>query len=134
MPKGRKPNDGRGRLGGRAAGTPNKDNPFKVLLHEHSVDYFTKSIPAEEVDIFPEQNKRAEFIAHNQGKVFSQYELDLLCMKAADRAKAELELLAFHTPKMQAVAADMTVKDKSAFITNRLLRIVAGEEVDSEDE
>ena len=37
----RQKNDGRGRLGGRTAGTPNKDKPLKTFLREHSLLYFT---------------------------------------------------------------------------------------------
>ena len=44
----RKQGDGRGRLGGRAAGTPNKDKPLKTFLRQHSVKYFTPCI--EEID------------------------------------------------------------------------------------
>lgn len=126
----RKKNDGRGRLGGRQAGTPNKDNPLKTLLHDHSVDYFTPSIKAEDVDMFPDAAHKADFISRHKGKIFSQYELDLLCMKASDRAKAELDLLNYHTPKMQSISADMSIKDTNLTFTERLLRVARGEDLD----
>lgn len=122
MPRGRKPNDGRGRLGGRKPGTPNKDNPIKVLLREHSASYFLKNIDAKDVDWADDEWKKK-----HKGEVFSKYELDLLCMKAADRAKCELDLLAFHTPKMQAVSADMSVQTNKT-ITDILLSIAAGDD------
>lgn len=140
MPKGRKPNDGRGRLGGRQAGTPNKDNPLKNMLHDHSVDYFTPNIEAKDVElkyfiIDPEAENalelaeaaRKDFIALNKGKIFSRYELDLNAMNPGARAKVEIDLLSFHTPKMQAISADMSVKNDNT-ISGILLDIAAGKD------
>ena len=124
----RQKNDGRGRLGGRTAGTPNKDNPLKTLLHGHSSDYFAKSTPAEEVDFCND-----EWREKHKGEVFSKFELDLLCMKATDRAKAEIELLSFHTPKMQAISADMSVKDANKALTDRITRLAAGEDIPADE-
>lgn len=120
----RKKNDGRGRLGGRQPGSLNKDNPLKILLHTHSVDYFTPSIPAETVDFLRDKK---EYV----GKTFSQYELDLLRMKASDRAKAELELLNYHTPKMQSISADLGVKEQNQALSLRIARLAAGEDIPS---
>lgn len=130
MPKGRQKNDGRGRLGGRVAGTPNKDNPLKVLLHEHSTEYFLPSIAPDEIkdSFFASTEEKALFVKKNKDRLFSQYEIDLMCMKAADRAKAELDLLAYHTPKMQAISADMSVKDQNKSFTELLLALAKGED------
>lgn len=125
----RKANDGRGRLGGRQAGTPNKDNSLKVLLQEHSIDYFTPTLKAK--DIFKEDEELRKKYAN---KVFSQYEYDLLCMKPSDRAKLEVDLLAFHTPKMQAISADMAVKANKTPFTERLARLSKGEEISSDED
>lgn len=140
MPRGRKANDGRGRLGGRQAGTPNKDNPLKNMLHEHSVDYFTPNIEAKDVElryfiIDPEaedaqdmaMEAKKEFVALNKGRVFSRYELDLLAMAPSARAKVEIDLLSFHTPKMQAISADMSVKNDNT-ISDILINIAAGKD------
>ncbi|MBP5545745.1 MAG: hypothetical protein J6X59_00480 [Bacteroidales bacterium] len=146
MPRGRKANDGRGRLGGRQAGTPNKDNPLKNMLHDHSVDYFTQNIAAKDVDlryfiIDPEAENaqdlarefKQEFVAQNKGRVFSRYELDLLFMSPSARAKVEIDLLAFHTPKIQAISADMSVKDSNHSFTLRLARLANGEDISADE-
>lgn len=125
----RKKNDGRGRLGGRQAGTPNKDNPLKTILHTHSVDYFTPSVPADEA--FADN---PDMLLRHQGRVFSLYELDLLGMKPTDRAKAELELLGYHTPKMQAVSADLSVTQHNLSIAMRISKIANGESITNDDE
>ena len=132
MPKGRKPNDGRGRLGGRKAGTPNKDNPLKTLLHGHSVDYFTPSMHAEDIDFL--RDAEGQTLPEFRGRILSQYDLDLVRMKASDRAKIEVELLSYHTPKMQSVSADMTVKDDNQKYTNRLTRLAAGEDIPNDQD
>lgn len=125
----RKKNDGRGRLGGRQPGSLNKDNPLKILLHTHSVDYFTPSIPAETVDFL--RDKNGNTIKQYVGKTLSQYELDLLRMKASDRTKAELELLNYHTPKMQSISADLGVKEQNLSLSLRIARLAAGEDIPS---
>lgn len=140
----RKKNDGRGRLGGRAAGTPNS-NPLKDLLRSHSIDYFTPSIPACDVELkyFVGEiktadderralDRKAEFVANHKDEVFSLYQLDLWDMKAVDRAKLEVDLLAYHTAKMQAISADMNVKANQT-LTDRLLRVTAGEDISADE-
>ena len=118
---------GKPKTGGRAKGTPNKDNPLKTLLHEHSVDYFTRNIPVEDVDIGNEEWKQ------NHAGMLSHFEIDLMCMKESERAKAEIELLSYHTPKMQAISADMSVKDANKTITDRISRLAAGEEIPADE-
>lgn len=130
----RKPNDGRGKTGGRKKGTPNKEKPLKTFLREHSLDYFTPCIPPEDADIFIDEEKKKEFVKKYKGRLFSQYELDLRCMKASDRAKAELDLLAYHTPKMQATAVDMTLQEQNKSLSDRLARLAAGEEIEPPEE
>ena len=127
--KGRKPNDGRGKTGGRQKGTPNKDHPLKTILRQHSQNYFDVCIRAEDAE-----GKKDEWKAEHAGCVFSQFELDLMDMKPSDRSKAELELLTYHTPKMSAISADMAVKDANSTFTNRLSRLANGEDVSAPDE
>ncbi|MCR5588105.1 MAG: hypothetical protein K6F72_00650 [Bacteroidales bacterium] len=147
--RGRKANDGRGRIGGRQAGTPNKDKPLKAMLHDHSVNYFTANITAEEIDLryfMPPMGKddsvevanriaiaaKEEFVAKHKDETFSQYELDIRAMKPVDRAKAELDMLNYHMPKMQAISADMSVKANS-ILTDRLRRLAAGEDINADE-
>lgn len=119
---------GRQKTGGRVKGTPNKDNTLKVLLHQHSVDYFTPVIPADMVEL-PNGVDKDAFLAMNKGKMFSRYENDLMLMKASDRAKCEMDMLQYTTPKMQAISADMSVKDANKDLTDRLTRLAAGEDI-----
>lgn len=79
----RQPNDGRGRIGGRKKGTPNKPKPFKEILSNHSMQYFSAD---------PETG-------------LSSFEKDLKALKPSERVEAEIKILSYHTPKIQAIAA-----------------------------
>lgn len=118
----RQKNDGRGRLGGRQKGTPNKQKTIKTFLREHSENYFFPCIEEKDDDGNP------------TGRIISQYEMDIKFMKPTDRVNAELSLLKFHTPQMQATAVDMEVADKSSVISDRLARLAAGEEIKADSE
>lgn len=137
---------GKPKTGGRAKGTPNKDNPLKTLLHEHSTEYFSKNIRPEDVNVSvfiidPKADNaitlaetiKEQFVEQHKGEIFSKYEIDCISMRASDRAKAEIELLSFHTPKMQAISADMSVKDANKTITDRISRLAAGEEIPADE-
>ena len=115
-------NDGLGRIGGRQKGTPNKEKSIKSYLRAHSETYFTPNI--EEVD----EN------GIKTGRILSQYELDLQQMKATDRVNAELSLLKFHTPQMQATAVDMSLSEENNTLSDRLKRLSNGEEIESNQE
>lgn len=78
----RKKGDGRGRLGGRTAGTPNKDKPLKTFLRQHSIDYFTPTIE--------EDDDKGE----KTGRTLSQFDID--CM-ALDPATASMPKSSFST-------------------------------------
>ena len=118
------------KTGGRKLGTPNKDKPLKAILMQHSMDYFFPSIPAEEVDCFFDEKKKEEFAQKNKGKLFSQYQIDLMCMKPADRAKLEQDILSYHTPKMQATAIDMSLSEEKRTLADRIERLSRGEEIE----
>lgn len=139
-------NDGRGRIGGRQKGTPNKNTPLKTLLQDHSIDYFTPGIAPEEVELeyfMRPQDKekkmelalqrKEEFVKNNKDTLFSRYELDLRCMKPSDRAKTELDMLNFHTPKMQSISADVAVSKHNITIAERLKRLAAGEDISTDN-
>ena len=118
----RKKGDGRGRMGGRAAGTPNKDKPLKTYLRQHSIGYFTPSI--EEKD---EEGK-------NTGQLVSQFDIDCKCLDPESRVDAEIKLLKFHTPQMQSTSVDMTIVDENKTLSERLARLARGEDITSPDE
>ncbi len=117
----RKAGDGRGRLGGRAAGTPNKDKPLKTFLRQHSVEYFTPSI--EEV----KDGKKT-------GRLISQFDMDCKTLDPESRVDAEIKLLKFHTPQMQSTSVDMTIVDDNRTLSERLARLAAGEDIASPSE
>ncbi|EJW89979.1 hypothetical protein EVA_21913 [gut metagenome] len=102
----RQKNDGRGRLGGRTAGTPNKDKPLKTFLREHSLLYFTPD---------PETGR-------------SQYDLDMEALDPRDRIDAELKLLNYTTPKMQATTVDMAITDDKQTLSSRLAQLAEEEQ------
>lgn len=118
----RKKGDGRGRLGGRAAGTPNKDKPLKTFLRQHSVQYFTPSI--DEID---DKGKKT-------GRLVSQFDIDCKTLDPESRIDAEIKLLKFHTPQMQSTNVDMTIVDDNRTLTERLARLAAGENIASPSE
>jgi hypothetical protein len=118
----RKAGDGRGRLGGRAAGTPNKDKPLKTFLRQHSVQYFTPSI--EEKD--DKGNKT--------GQLVSQFDIDCKTLDPESRVDAEIKLLKFHTPQMQSTSVDMTIVDENRTLSERIARLAAGEDIASSSE
>lgn len=113
----RKKGDGRGRLGGRQAGTPNKDKPLKTFLRQHSVEYFTPSISEVGEDGKP------------TGRTVSRYDIDVAALDPASRVDAELKLLKFHTPQMQSTSVDMTVLDDNRTLADRLARLASGEDI-----
>lgn len=102
----RQKNDGRGRLGGRTAGTPNKDKPLKTFLREHSLLYFTPD---------PETGR-------------SQYDLDMEALDPRDRIDTELKLLNYTTPKMQATTVDMAITDDKQTLSSRLAQLAEEEQ------
>ena len=102
----RQKNDGRGRLGGRTAGTPNKDKPLKTFLREHSLLYITPD---------PETGR-------------SQYDLDMEALDPRDRIDAELKLLNYTTPKMQATTVDMAITDDKQTLSSRLAQLAEEEQ------
>ena len=118
----RQKGDGRGRLGGRQAGTPNKDKPLKNCLRQHSIEYFTPSI------------EQTDDNGNKTGKLISQFDIDCSSLDTASRVDAELKLLKFHTPQMQSTSVDMTIVDDNHTISERIARLAAGEDIPSPSE
>lgn len=130
----RQKGDGRGRLGGRAPGTPNKEKPLKAFLRQHSTEYFTPSVLFDETlaATFAALQVPVRF---KVGDMVSQFDLDVAAMPSTDRVDAELKLLKFHTPQMQSTSVDVTIADANLTLTQRLSRLAEGEDVDApEDE
>jgi hypothetical protein len=104
MAKGRK-------TGGRVKGTPNKDNPLKGYLAAHSLHYFQ---PRQQED----------------GTICSDFEVDLVNMRADERVTAELKLLKYHTPEMKSTDIDMTISDAARTIEDRLSELCGDSDSD----
>lgn len=126
------------KTGGRQKGTPNKDNPLKAILKQHSTQYFT---PRPQTDSNGHPKKLITYdadgkeiavviLADSQGKpmVMSDFEVDMLGLKGVERVNAELRLLEFHTPKMKAVDVDMNVSAGNLSIEARLKELITEEE------
>ena len=126
------------KTGGRQKGTPNKDNPLKAILKEHSTQYFT---PRPQTDskgrpkklyTYDDEGKEISFIilADNNGKpmVMSDFDVDMLQLKGVERVNAELRLLEFHTAKMKAVDVDMNVRGGNLTIEARLKQLIEEDE------
>lgn len=88
------------KTGGRKKGTPNKDNPLKGYMREHSLAYF------------------APDPANKDG--LSCFDLDMMQLDPSDRVLAELKLLKFHTPEMKSVDMDMSVSSGADSLAERL--------------
>ncbi len=116
----RKKGDGRGRLGGRTAGTPNKDKPLKTFIRQHSIDYFTPTI--EEDDDNGEKT----------GRTLSQFDIDCMALDPATRVDTEIKLLNYHTPKMQSTSVDVTVAELNLTLTQRLAQLASGLEISAD--
>lgn len=87
------------KTGGRKKGTPNKKNPLKGYLRTHSLEYFE----------------------HGDGEE-SAFERDLRELSPAERVQAELRLMKYHTPEMQAVRMDASV-EVAKTIEDKLLEL-----------
>ena len=111
---GRKKNDGRGKTGGRVAGTPNKDKGLKALIASHLDTYFAPTIET--------KNRDGESV------LVSQFEQDFDHLDPDKRVKLAADMLNYTIPKMQATAVDMTMGDRKRPLTERLAALVDGEE------
>ena len=114
--------DGRGRLGGRQPGTPNKEKPLKTFLRQHSLEYFTPSIEEKDGN------------GKKTGRLLSQFDLDCMVLDTESRVDAEIKLLKFHTPQMQSTSVDMTIVDDNRTLSERIARLAAGEDIASPSE
>lgn len=139
------------KTGGRQKGTPNRNNPTKGILINHSADYFT---PREQVEVdgSPRTIQRIKFENDADGGqlrrsvvdipavdadgnplVMSDFEFDMLYLSPADRVAAELKILEFHTPRMKSQDINMEVNMGPRTIEDTL-RALCGSEEDEADE
>ncbi len=136
--------------GGRQKGTPNKNNPTKGILINHSSNYFT---PREQVDIDgkPRTIQRIKWVngvdgmprrsvvdidvvdADGKPLVMSDFEFDMMYLSAADRVSAELKILEFHTPRMKSQDINMEVNMGPRTIEDTLKALCGGGEEDEDE-
>lgn len=111
------------------------------------MEYFSKNIHPEDISVSvfiidPKADNavslaeiiKKQFVEQHQGEVFSQYDIDCIGMRPSDRAKIEVELLAYHTPKMQAISAEMSIQATNKTLADRIARLANGEDIPSDVE
>ncbi|MBD5284828.1 MAG: hypothetical protein HDS29_00940 [Bacteroides sp.] len=133
MAKGRK-------TGGRAKGTPNKENPLKGYIRAHSLSYFEPK-PQTNPDGSPRKIDFTDkdgailqtiILSNPDGspRIMSDFEIDIISMEPNERINAELRLLKFHLPEMKAIDMDMTLNETSQTIEERLAALAEEENED----
>lgn len=138
----RQKNDGRGRLGGRQKGTPNKENPLKGFLRAHSYAYFEPK-PQTETDGSPRKltfrdkdgiiyETKPLADADGNPRVMSDFDVDMMILDPNERITAELRLLEYHTPKMKSVDVDMNVNGTVYTIEDKLRELCGADDEDDE--
>lgn len=135
------------KTGGRKKGTPNKNNPLKGILINHSTEYFTKRIQTD-ISGSPREIQRARLVQEEDGSVrkvidmipltdsegfplnMSDFEADMLALDPADRVAAELKILEFHTPRMKSEDINMEVNLGPRTIEDTLAALCGEDEED----
>ncbi len=107
------------KTGGRQKGTPNKENPLKGFLRDHSMKYF--------------EPHGQEHPITKELAVISDFEADMLLLDSDQRVAAEIKILEFHTPKMKAVDISLEAEVSAPNIEERL-RQLCGEDPEEEEE
>lgn len=146
MAKGRK-------TGGRKKGTPNKDNPLKGYLREHSLKYFEPRVQTDPITGSTREIQRQRLVQDEEGNIFkvidlipltdhtsgqplniSDFEADMIALSPNERVNAELRLLEFHTPKMKAVEVDMEARLSNTRTIEDILSDLCNENDTHEDD
>ena len=146
MAKGRK-------TGGRKKGTPNKDNPLKGYLREHSLKYFEPRVQTDPITGSTREIQRQRLVQDEEGNIFkvidlipltdhtsgqplniSDFEADMIALSPNERVNAELRLLEFHTPKMKAVEVDMEARLSNTRTIEDILSDLCNENDNDEDD
>lgn len=139
------------KTGGRQKGTPNKNNPIKGILINHSVEYFTKRVQVDAITGNPREIQRPRLTEDNEGNVYkvidnipltnsdgfplvmSDFEADLLALNASDRVAAELKILEYHTPRMKSQDINMEINVGPRTIEDTLAALCGADEEDQND-
>lgn len=138
------------KTGGRKKGTPNKNNPIKEILANHSVDYFTRRVQTDRLTGNAREIQRARMVLDKDGNVkkildlvpltdsagfplnLSDFEVDMFALDPAERVSAELKILEFHTPRMKSQDINMEMTIGPRTIEDKLKALCNGD--DEEDE
>lgn len=115
------------KTGGRQKGTPNRNNPIKGILINHSTEYFSRRLQIDQVSGQPRLIQRGRLVQDPDGLIrkvidlipladadgipleMSDFEADMLALDPAERVAAELKILEFHTPRMKSQDINMEV-------------------------
>lgn len=134
------------KTGGRQKGTPNKSNPLKGILINHSEEYFTRRLQTDQITGNAREIQRARLVQDPDGnirKIFdsipltdangfplnmSDFEADMLALGPSERVAAELKILEFHTPRMKTQDINMEITAGPKTIEERLRQLASEEE------
>lgn len=115
------------KTGGRQKGTPNRNNPLKDILINHSSEYFSKRIQTDPITGSAREIQRPILVMDSEGYVkkiietvpltgpdgfplnLSDFEADMIALEPSERVAAELKILEFHTPRMKSQDINMEV-------------------------
>ncbi|MBD5272456.1 MAG: hypothetical protein HDS42_04175 [Bacteroides sp.] len=137
------------KTGGRKKGTPNKNNPTKGALLNHTTDYLTPR-PQVDEEGKPKVIQRIKWENSEDGPVrtvveipavdsegnpliMSDFEFDMKFLSPADRVSAELKIMEFHTPRMKSQDINMEINMGPRTIEDTLKALCGGEEEDAEE-
>ncbi len=135
--------------GGRQKGTPNKPNPLRTILSEHSKEYFNPRLQVDNLTHLPKNIERVRLIQDAEGVVskvidkiplvddkgkplfISDFEADLIALSHSERVSAEIKFLEFHTPRLKHQDIDVEVKTRLETIEDILKRLSQSEQESS---
>lgn len=137
------------KTGGRQKGTPNKNNPTKGALLNHTSDYLTPR-PQLDEEGNPKVIQRIKWINGDDGPVrtvveipavdqdgnalvMSDFEFDMKFLSPADRVAAELKIMEFHTPRMKSQDINMEVNMGPRTIEDTLKALCGVNDDEEED-
>lgn len=138
------------KTGGRRKGTPNKNNPIKGILINHSAEYFSKRVQIDVVTGGAREIQRSRLVYDEDGNVrkvidyvpltdsdgfplnMSDFEADMISLDPADRVAAELKILEFHTPRMKSQDINMEVNMGPRTIEDTLASLCGVEDEESD--
>ena len=132
------------KTGGRQKGTPNKNNPTKGALLNHSTQYLTPR-PQVDEEGKPKIIQRIKWTNSEDGPVrtvveipavdadgnpliMSDFEFDMKFLSPADRVSAELKIMEFHTPRMKSQDINMEINMGPRTIEDTLKTLCGGED------